>query len=230
MADELDEFLEPGAMVESAHPDIVAFAAETAGDAATVREKAIRLYYRVRDGVRYDPYASSLEIDGMKASKTLAEMKGYCVQKAVLLAAVCRAQGIPARLGFADVRNHLSTGKIRERMKTDTFYWHGYTSIFLDGQWFKSTPAFNVELCEKFGLKPLEFDGTADSIYHEFDTSGNRHMEYLSFRGEYGEPPLDRMLETYVAHYDHWKTGKRTMSGDFDAEVAAEVGAETRSP
>ena len=70
------------------------------------------------------------------------EMKGYCVQKAVLLAAVCPAQSISARLGFADVRNHLSTEKMRAHMKTDTFYWHGYTSIFLDVVWFKSTPAF----------------------------------------------------------------------------------------
>ncbi|MBT3533796.1 MAG: transglutaminase family protein [Rhodospirillaceae bacterium] len=227
MSEDPSEFLKPGAMVESADPDIMAFAAEAASDAVTAKEKAIKLYYEVRDGIRYDPYASSLDVDGMKASKTLADMKGYCVQKAVLLAAVCRAQGIPARLGFADVRNHLSTGKMRERMKTDTFYWHGYTAIYLDDQWFKSTPAFNVELCEKFGLKALEFDGEADSIYHEFDTSGNRHMEYLNFCGEFAEPPLDKMLETYMAHYDHWKTGKRTMTGDFDAEVAAETSAKT---
>ena len=225
MAENLSEFLKPGPMVESCHPDVLALAAKSVRGAPTNKEKSVRLYYKIRDGIRYDPYASSLDVAGMKASKTLAEMKGYCVQKAVLLAAACRAQGIPARLGFADVRNHLSTGKMRERMKTDTFYWHGYTAIFLEGQWLKTTPAFNVELCEKFGLKPLEFDGEVDSIYHEFDNAGNRHMEYLNFRGEFTEPPLDKMLATYMAHYDYWKSGKRTETGDFEAEVAAETGS-----
>ena len=200
MAEDVSAFLEPGPMVESTHPDVVAFAAAAVGDAVgdvlDDREKALRLYFKVRDGVRYDPYASSMEVDGMKASQTLNAMKGYCVQKAVLLAAACRAQGIPARLGFADVQNHLSTEKMRRNMGTDKFYWHGYTSIYLNGQWLKSTPAFNIELCEKFGLKPLDFNGEEDSIYHEFDNAGNRHMQYLNFRGEFAEPPLADMLET----------------------------------
>lgn len=51
------------------------------------------------------------------------------------------------------------------------------TAIHLDGRWVKSTPAFNIELCEKFGLRPAEFDGAADSIYHPFELAGNRHME-----------------------------------------------------
>ena len=222
MSDDLREFLEPGLMVESGDPDVIGMAAESVGDAVGDKEKAIRLYYAIRDGIRYDPYASSLEIDAMKATWTLAEGRGYCVQKAVLLAAVCRAQGLPARLGFADVRNHLATGRMRERMKTDTFYWHAYTEIYLDGKFRKATPAFNVQLCEKFGLKPLEFDGVEDSIYHEFDTTGNRHMEYLNFRGEYAEPPLEEMRATYVAEYGAWK---RTDTGDFDAEVEEETRA-----
>ncbi len=223
MIDDPKDFLEPGPMVESGHPDVMAYAAQAAAGATDDKDKAIRLYYEVRDGIRYDPYASSLEVDGMKATWTLAAMRGYCVQKAVLLAAVCRAEGIPARLGFADVRNHLSTGRMRERMKTDMFYWHGYTDIYLNGKWVKSTPAFNVELCRKFDLKPLEFDGEEDSIYHEFDAIGHRHMEYLNDRGTYAEPPLDKMRATYMEHYDHWKSGEHEEKGDFDAEVEAET-------
>ena len=87
--------------------------------------------------------------------------------------------GIPARVGFADVRNHLSTARMREVMQTDVFYWHGYTDICIDGAWRKATPAFNVGLCERFDLLPLEFDGRADSLYHPFDRHGHRHMEYV---------------------------------------------------
>jgi transglutaminase-like putative cysteine protease len=132
--------------------------------------------------VRYDPYAIDLSVDGLRASTTLRVRRGWCVTKAVLLAACCRSVGIAARLGFADVRNHLSTERMRARMQTDLFMWHGYTSIHLDGRWIKATLAFNVELWDRFRLKPLEFDGRSDSINHPFDLSGARHMEYVRER------------------------------------------------
>lgn len=224
MSEDLSVFLQPGPTIESDHPAIVAYAKDAIGELTEQKEKAIKLYYTVRDGIRYFPSLRELSVDGFRASKTLAEGQGYCVAKAVLLAAACRAAGVPARLGFADVRNHISTAKMRERMKTDTFYWHGYTAIHLGGKWVKSTPAFNIELCDKFGLKGLEFDGEKDSIYHPFDKAGNRHMEYLNFRGEFAEVPIDRIRETYLAKYDHWKTGRRTDDIDFEAEVEVEVG------
>jgi transglutaminase-like putative cysteine protease len=219
----MQDYLTPGPMVDSDNPDIVAFTEANKGSGKTEKEKAIRLYFAIRDGVRYDPYSSTLEPDRLKASHTLSEGRGYCVAKAVLLAAACRAAGIPARLGFADVRNHMSTEKMRERMQTDIFYWHGYTDIYLEGKWVKATPAFNVELCDKFGLKALDFNGEEDSIYHPFDTSGNRHMEYILYRGEYAEPPVEEIMKTYVTHYPHWRNRSNSATGDFDAEVAAET-------
>jgi transglutaminase-like putative cysteine protease len=149
-----------------------------------------------------------------------------------LLAAACRAAGIPARLGYADVRNHLSTERMRQTMKTDVFIWHGYTDIWLDGAWRKATPAFNIELCERFGLHPLEFDGVNDSIYHPFDRSGNRHMEYLAQRGAFAEMPLQRMVEDFRRVYPGWIDGGQTASqlhsGDFLADIALEPAAGTR--
>ena len=181
-AEDLGPFLAPGPTVESDHPWVTAFADRVVrglAPGAGALDRAVRLYYAVRDELRYDPYTSELSVEGLRARRTLELGRGWCVSKAILLAAACRAQGIPARLGFADVRNHLSTEKMRQRMQTDVFYWHGYTSIHLDGRWVKATPAFNVELCQKFGLHPLEFDGAEDSIYHPFDLAGNRHMEYI---------------------------------------------------
>src|SRR5690554_6649869 len=160
----MQEYLEPGSIVDSDHPDIAAFALAHQGKGASEKERAISLYLAIRDGVLYDPYSATLDPEGLKASSTLRVGRGFRVAKAVLLAAVCRSAGIPARLGFADVRNHMSTAKMRERMKTDLFYWHGYTDIYLNGKWVKATPAFNIELCDKFGLKPLEFNGEEDSI------------------------------------------------------------------
>lgn len=218
----MQEYLEPGSIVDSDHPDIAAFALAHQGKGASEKERAISLYLAIRDGVLYDPYSATLDPEGLKASSTLRVGRGFCVAKAVLLAAVCRSAGIPARLGFADVRNHMSTAKMRERMKTDLFYWHGYTDIYLNGKWVKATPAFNIELCDKFGLKALEFNGEEDSIYHPFDKAGNRHMEYVNYRGEFAEPPVEQILDTYMTHYPHWRNRRNSASGDFAAEVAAE--------
>jgi transglutaminase-like putative cysteine protease len=218
--------LAPTPFVDSDHPAVQAFARQHA-TGATAREQAVALTLAVRDGFRYDPYRLDLSPEGMRASTCLAQGYGWCVTKAVLLAAVCRAVGIPARLGFADVRNHLSTERMRQTMKTDVFAWHGYTDIWLDGAWRKATPAFNLSLCEKFGLLPLDFDGVGDSIYHPFDKQGNRHMEYLLQRGTFSDLPLDDMLATFHELYGTWMLGTRTESTlgqeDFLADVELEV-------
>lgn len=216
-----DEFLAPALCVDADHPSIAAFAAEVVGDRTEPREKAIALYYAVRDRIRYDPYAIDLSDHGLKASTTLLAGRGWCVPKSALLAAVCRAAGIPARIGFADVKNHLSTERLRQTMQTDVFYWHGYTAILLDGQWLKATPAFNIELCEKFKLQPLEFDGREDSIYHPFDLNGNRHMEYLNLRGEMADVPAETLRTEFARVYPYMTTLDR--EADFTADVNAEV-------
>jgi transglutaminase-like putative cysteine protease len=220
MTEPLSAFLAPTPHVDADHPDVRAFAQAHGGSLADPRERAVALYYAVRDQFRYDPYHVDLRLEGMRASSVLPAGRGWCVTKAALLAAVCRASGLPARLGFADVRNHLSTARMREMMQTDVYYWHGYTSIHLDGRWVKATPAFNRALCERFHLKPLEFDGREDSIYHAFDQSGNRHMEYLHFRGEFADVPLDEMKIDFARYYP----GVEMMGGaDFDRDVAAET-------
>lgn len=220
---DLQAALRPTAFIESDHPGVRDFAGRAMGDAADPRERAVRLYYATRDQIRYDPYRLELSVDALKASAVLMSARGWCVNKAVLLAALCRAAGIPARLGYADVRNHLSTERMRQTMQTDTFYYHGYTAILLDGRWVKATPAFNLSLCEKFGLQPLEFDGREDSIYHPFDLAGNRHMEYLQLRGEFDDVPLADIRRNFAEHYPHMA---RLDEGDFDQDVARETASQ----
>ena len=183
------------------------------------------LYYAVRDGFRYDPYRIDLSPDGMKASTVLTVGYGWCVTKAALLAAACRALRIPARVGFADVRNHLATDRMRAAMQTDLFYWHGFTEILIEGAWRKATPAFNLGLCERFGLLPLEFDGHGDSLYHPFDRQGRRHMEYVALRGSYDDVPLAEMTADFARLYPRWQAQPASMTvADFLADVAREAG------
>ena len=205
-------------LIDSDHPAVQAFAAEHARGASD-RERAVALYYAVRDGFRYDPYRIDLSPKGMRASTVIVNGYGWCVPKGALLAAVARAAGIPARVGYADVRNHLSTERLRQVMQTDIFIWHGYTDLWIDGAWRKATPAFNIELCERFGLLPLEFDGVSDSLYHPYDRAGNRHMEYVHQRGSFDDMPLAQIVADFRAVYP-------AMSAQLDAMHAASFQAD----
>ena len=219
-----EDWLGPTDLLDSDHPAIRSFATAAAGDGSPV-ERAVRLYYAVRDGLRYDPYSAVITADGLRASAVLARGRGYCVAKAGVLAAAARAVGIPARPGFADVRNHLATPRLIEMMGTDVFYYHGYTELFLEGVWVKATPAFNIEMCERFGVAPLEFDGHEDSVFHSFDTKGRRHMEYIRDRGPRDDIPLDELREAMHRYYPAMST---EPGGDFEAEAAL-VGSRGRS-
>jgi len=214
--------LSPTALIDSDHPAVAAFAGRH-GRGASDRERAVALYYAVRDGFRYDPYRLDLSPAGMRASTVIANGYGWCVTKAALLAAACRATGIPARVGYADVRNHLSTERMREVMQTDVFHWHGYTDILIEGEWRKATPAFNVELCERFDLLPLEFDGRADSLYHPFDRQGHRHMEYVAQRGSFDDVPLAQMTVDLARCYPRMaRPSSDLYAQDFLADAAGE--------
>ena len=223
MSADIAQYLRPGSTVQSEDDAVIAFTRRAIGSETDPIEQIRRLFYAVRDQIRYDPYQIDLSTQGLCAARTLETGHGWCVSKAILLAAAYRSVGIPASLGYADVRNHLSTEKLRQRMQSDIFYWHGYTSIYVGGKWVKTTPAFNIELCEKFKLKPLDFNGVEDSIYHPFDLEGNRHMEYINDRGHYVEPPMDEIRATFQSEYANWTDGNDTFGRDFESDVDLET-------
>jgi len=209
------QFLESARYVDSAHPRVAAFArahAKGAGD----RERAVALYYAVRDQVRYNPFLDFSDERVYRASDTLEAGVGFCIGKAALLAAAARAAGIPARVGFADVKNHLTTPRLAEYMGSDSFVYHGFTELWLDGRWVKATPAFNLDLCRRFRVKPLEFDGREDSIFHPFDEDDRRHMEYLRDRGSFADVPVAEIQEVFRTEYPAlYRLGKDAAKESF---------------
>lgn len=218
-----EEFLEPTEFIDSDSPDIQAFAQQAVAGAILPREKAIKLYYAVRDGIYYDPYRIEPGRHGFKASTILRQGYGYCVAKAVVLAAVLRAEGIPCKLHFADVRNHLTTKRLKKLMQTDTFYYHGYNDIWLDGRWIKVTPTFNLSLCEKFKVKPLDWDGLSDAVFHPVDLEGRRHMEYVTDHGSFADLPYDAIIHTFLTCYGDAAKNQLSKPADaFDFEQEAQ--------
>lgn len=206
-------------LIDADHPRIRALAGRLAPPGLEARASARRLYLHVRDSVRYDPYTIDFSVQGMRASQTLAQGHGWCVPKATLLAALCRAAGLPARVGYADVRNHLSTRRLRELLDSDVYYWHSYTTIFLQGRWCKATPAFDAGLCAVSGLDPLEFDGHGDSLLQAYDRDGRRRLEYLRDIGEFREVPLERIKATFRDKYPRLVA---LAGADFQLEFAHE--------
>jgi transglutaminase-like putative cysteine protease len=190
----MDAELAPTPFIDSDSEVVRGFVERVAVDARDDHEVVARLFAAVRDGIRYDPYAVSGDPDDYRASNILRSDKGYCVQKSVALTAAARAAGIPSRLGFADVRNHLSTERLRAAMGTDLFIWHGYSTFFVGGRWTKASCAFNAELCARFGVEPLDFDGRHDALLHPYAGDGSKYMEYVNDRGTYTDLPLAEML------------------------------------
>ena len=186
--------------IESEAPEIAALAASLRQPEAS--ETAVALFEWVRDQIRYDPYTASDPAERYRATRILARGRGYCVQKAVLLAALARAAGIPTRLGFADVRNHKTPEHMRQMMGTDLFVFHGFVEFWLDERWLKAAPTFDREATRRAGALLVELDGTGDAVLHPVDPEGHPHIEYLRSRGAYADLPLEEIRRTFVEVYE----------------------------
>lgn len=197
----LDQYLASTEIIDSSHPEIRAFAEEKRGKATDPVEIAVRLYYAVRDGIWYDPYYPFFRPEHYRASNVLRGGRGFCIPKASLLCALARAGGIPARPGFANVRNHLATRQLLDFLGTDIFAYHAFAELFLEGKWVKATPAFNRELCLRHGVAPLEFNGREDSIFQPCNSDNRKFMEYLVFHGSFADIPVDRILDSFCDTY-----------------------------
>jgi len=171
-------------------------------DKETTVDKATALFYFVRDGIKYNPYVPIYILEDNRASITLERGEGYCVQKAILLAALARASGIPTKLGFADIRNYILPKKIADAMRGENlFIYHGYVAFYLDRKWVKATPAFDLKMCKKNLIIPVDFDGRSDAQFHRNNREGKLHIEYVRDHGYFDDLPWEKLLEARAGRY-----------------------------
>jgi len=199
--DTLKLYLKPTSVIDSNSKVIQEKATSLTEKYSSQREKARELFYFVRDRIKYNPYLALSSIEDYRASKTLQRGEGFCIQKAVVLTALARAVGIPARLGFADIRNHLAPKELTELMGTNIFFYHGYSELWLNNKWVKATPAFNIEMCNKFDIRPVEFDGSRDAVFHERNKRGEIHIEYLKYHGTFADLPFREIKQVFIEKY-----------------------------
>jgi transglutaminase-like putative cysteine protease len=219
-------YLQPTAIIDSDHPAVREFAEKTVHGCTDSRQMAVKLYFAVRDGIWYNPYLPFEEPLYYRASYVLANGKSFCIPKASLLCALSRACGIPCRLGFANVRNHLASERLIERLGTDLFIYHAFVEFYLGGGWIKATPAFNRELCERYRVPPLEFDGWQDSLFQAFNDQHVRYMEYVEFIGTYADVPVAEIVAAFEKTYGEkrgasWARRRRENGLAMSAQVSA---------
>lgn len=211
----MKEYLKPTEFLDSDNASVRAFAEMSIGAATGDVDKAVKLYYAVRDGFQYDPYVLDLRRESLKASALLAKTRGYCVEKAILLAASARAVGVPSRLSFYIVKNHIATERLTQALERDYLVFHGAAELYLDERWIKTTPAFNKKLCDFLGVEPIEFDGTSDAIFQEYDRAGNVFMEYLHDYGAFDDMPYETFLDELDKHYPHLTGNPRFVTDEL---------------
>jgi transglutaminase-like putative cysteine protease len=194
-------YLHATSIIDSDHPSVQGYARQLAGDLSEPVAQAVKLYLAVRDGIRYDPYAPFYLPEHYRASYVLQRGRSFCIPKASLLCALGRAVGIPSRIGFATVKNHLATKQLIEYLGSNVFVYHGFVEFHLEGKWVKATPAFNRELCERHRVPPLEFNGREDSLFHAYNSCNQRYMEYIEYYGTYQDIPVAAILRAWEKAY-----------------------------
>lgn len=164
-------------------------------------QQAIKLYYTIRDKIRYDVYGVDMSRHGMKASSIIRNRAGFCIHKSIVFAAAARSLGIPSKLVFSDVKNHISTPALKNLVGGDVFHYHAYALVSLQEKWVKATPVFNSMLCRLFGIEPLEFDGVQDATLQPYDKDGNKCLEFIAYHGVYDDFPYRKCINELKRHH-----------------------------
>src|SRR5262249_16134041 len=151
--------IQPGYCIDSDSKEVGATASKATAGCRSAREKATRLFDFVRDEIRYN-FAPNVRGRGdFKASHTLPLANGFCMQNAALYAALCRASGIPARIGFQNIRDYKITGRFQELMGSNELWGHGMNAVYLDGRWLAVDCTLDRGLVERKNYRLVEFDG-----------------------------------------------------------------------
>ena len=159
-------------------------------------ERAVKIFNYVRDDVTYE-FSIRVTRDQFKASYTVVNGRGYCVRKALLLGALCRAVDIPAVVILCDMRDGSLAPKIVEALGTDVMHYHGLCGIYLDGKWLKLDASLSPALVEKKQYRIVKFDGHSDALQENTTLTGGAHMEYVAYHGAYVDLPYEQMMRGY---------------------------------
>lgn len=198
------------------HPSIVSIVERLGVADMAAPARAAALFRFVRDEIQYE-FMAKLAPEDYVASHILRVGRGFCVQKAVLLAALGRAAGVPTALVLSDQRDHSLSPKIRDALGTNVMHHHGLVAFYLEGRWLMADASLSPDLVARKGYRLVEFDGRSEALQAGTTLSGAPHAEYLRFHGRYDELPFAQMIAAFLAAY-----------GQADFPVLARYGSGSR--
>lgn len=196
-------YLQPTPFLNSRHPVIVKKAHELCGHLSASSEKARVLYHEVRDGCHYNMYRTSFNPDDYLASSILAQGEGFCLQKAILLSALARSAGIPARLCICAIRNHKAPPAAVRIMGDNVFFPHAYNQLYIDDRWVSAAATFDRSICERINVPVVNFDGSESVLLPAADLNGQPFIEYVEHYGSFADVPWQWIMETMPVYYGH---------------------------
>lgn len=199
--DNITTYLKSSTFINSDHTSIKELAAELTKECRTDNEKAKNIFYYVRDNCHYNMYSISPEPVTYKASNILANGKGFCVQKAILLAALGRAVELPSRLVLVAIRNHKIPAEALKHVGTNLFFPHAYNQFYLQEQWISTAATFDRKICKEQNVPVVEFDGFHDAVLSPQDLEGNRYIEYVDHFGYFSDYPYDFVFKNLPRYY-----------------------------
>ena len=203
---DMEQYLHPTEFLDFHKKKVKDKALEITKDIESNKDKAVALFYWVRDEIKYNAFSYYPKVKAnLKASVTLRRKNGFCMSKATLLSTFARVVGIPARIHMVDIINHKISQRLRDLMGTAAFYCHAYSELYLNGKWVKVTPVFDKNTCIKGDFFPMiEFDGENDALFSEVDTKGNKFIEYIGDWGVYADVPIDKIDQIFTKEYPEW--------------------------
>lgn len=189
-------------MIEADDPRIRETAERVGGD-ATGKELVRRLFEWVRDDVKYEMSPELQARDDWKATGTLERGYGFCQQKAVLLASLLRARGIPAGIVAQDVLDHKIPPQYVEFIGHQILEGHGLNCAYVGGEWVLLDATLPARLCEKKRYRLVEYDGTGDAVLPTADLDGGPHFEIVEELGVWADFPDEIVERTIGLDYLH---------------------------
>jgi len=176
---QLSRFLKSTTVINS-DSDIIKATAESLFNNANSDEEIVkRLFYFIRDEIRYI-FRLTDNPEDLKASFILQRKQGFCTQKAILFCAIARSINIPAGIAFFEIIDYfMNKSAVNGRL----IQYHGIASLYLHGRWILFDATLDKRLCEMNNRPVTEFSATKDCLMPPLAENRNKHIEYVKFRG-----------------------------------------------
>ena len=199
----LSQYLKPAEFIDSNDEAVKEYAHNVTRGLKYDTEKAVELFYAVRDDFKFDLNHIDLHPSKLKASALVKRGVGTDIEKSNLLAASARAVGIPSRVSFSNLRSNLTSEQLGAVLQSDLLVFHSYAELWMGNHWVKLSPVFNQEACDYLDLPPLDFGIPEEKVFAKHHKSRRKYLKYVHQYGSFPDLPYDLYISELRKYYPH---------------------------